>query len=204
MVGPNHTRAAHTRLRGFGDPWVFCSALIPTDIGGLSFDVRGVEARRHSSRALPGCHRRCLPILHSASGRRRAQLSILSSIREHQYATPYFAYAVATLASAGRAADLPPYGIRAMEHATDCFAGGRNAIPDQHGEFFIASLTGALKLYEPYVPRDRWLVWRQRMQKPCSQVIRGGLNNWQTYAMKGEWMRVNDGSGPLRRGHGNH
>lgn len=36
--------------------------------------------------------------------------------REHQYATPYFAYAVATLVDQGRASDLLPAGIRAMEH----------------------------------------------------------------------------------------
>jgi hypothetical protein len=116
--------------------------------------------------------------------------------REHQYATPYFAYAVATLASAGRAPDLLPHGIRAMEHATRCFAGGRDAIPDQHGEFFIAPLTGALKLYEPYVSKERWLVWRQRMLKPSSEVIRGSLANWQTYLMKGEWMRAQAGLVP--------
>src|SRR6187402_1813514 len=40
---------------------------------------------------------------------------------EHQYATPYFAYAVGTLIHEGRAKDLLPYGARAMEHATDCF-----------------------------------------------------------------------------------
>ena len=38
--------------------------------------------------------------------------------REHQYATPYFAYAVGTLTAAGRARDLLPNGVRAMEHST--------------------------------------------------------------------------------------
>src|SRR5215212_563258 len=38
--------------------------------------------------------------------------------REHQYATPYFAHAVGTLVSDGRAADLLSNGVRAMEHAT--------------------------------------------------------------------------------------
>src|SRR5581483_3647877 len=61
--------------------------------------------------------------------------------REHQYATPYFAHAVGTLVAVGRARDLLPYGVKAMEHATACFGGGRNSIPDQHGEFFIAALT---------------------------------------------------------------
>src|SRR5437588_6093680 len=51
--------------------------------------------------------------------------------REHQYATPYFAHAVGTLVSAGRARDLLPNGVKAMEHATTCFAGGRKTIPDE-------------------------------------------------------------------------
>src|SRR5215831_16230009 len=33
--------------------------------------------------------------------------------REHQYATPYFAYAVGTLTAAGRARDLLPSGVKA-------------------------------------------------------------------------------------------
>ena len=116
--------------------------------------------------------------------------------REHQYATPYFAYAVATLVSAGRAPDLLPHGIRAMEHATRLYSQGLDAIPDRDGEFFIAALTGALNLYQTYVPKDRWLVWRQRMQTPSSRVIAGGTNNWQTYLMKGEWMRAQAGLEP--------
>ena len=68
--------------------------------------------------------------------------------REHQYATPYFAHAAATLIHAGRARDLLPYGVKAMDHATKCFDGGNSAIPDQHGKFFIAPLAGALALYQ--------------------------------------------------------
>ena len=99
--------------------------------------------------------------------------------REHQYATPYFAYAVATLVSAGRARDLLPNGVRAMEHSTLNFAGGRDAIPDQHGEFFIASLTEALELYRSHVPHAQWRIWETRMRKPYADVIRGSVNNWE-------------------------
>jgi hypothetical protein len=74
--------------------------------------------------------------------------------REVQYATPYFAYAVGTLAKAGRSRDLLPRGIAAIEHSTNQFALGRQAIPDQHGEFFIASLTEALDLYYGLVPEE--------------------------------------------------
>jgi hypothetical protein len=110
--------------------------------------------------------------------------------REHQYATPYFAYAVGTVLSAGRAPDLLPYGVRAMEHATRCFAAGSANIPDQHGNFFIAPLTGALELYEGRVPDTTMKAWRARMRTPRSAVVSGGTNNWETYVMKGEWMRV--------------
>src|SRR5205809_1035840 len=61
--------------------------------------------------------------------------------REHQYATPYFAYAVGTLTVAGRARDILSNGVKAMEHSTENFSRGRDAIPDQHGEFFIPALT---------------------------------------------------------------
>ena len=110
--------------------------------------------------------------------------------REHQYATPYFAHAVGTLISTGKGRDLWPAGVKAMEHATTCFAGGRDTIPDHHGEFFIAALTGALDLYAKHVPEATLKAWRERMKKPRSEVVRGGTNNWETYVMKGEWMRM--------------
>ncbi len=110
--------------------------------------------------------------------------------REHQYATPYFAYAVGTLLAAGRAPDLAQNGVRAMEHATGNFSGGRERIPDNHGEFFIAALTEALGLYAGRVPEATLSRWRERMRKPGREVIRGSLNNWETYFMKGEWLRA--------------
>jgi hypothetical protein len=107
--------------------------------------------------------------------------------REHQYATPYFAYAVGVLVEAGRAHDLLASGIRAMEHATSCFGSG--AVPDNHGEFFIPSLTEALDLYAPHIPQETLDLWRERMKRPRAKAIRGSVNNWETYAMKGEWLR---------------
>jgi hypothetical protein len=110
--------------------------------------------------------------------------------REHQYATPYFAHAVGTLVSAGRARDLLPNGVRAMEHSTSNFGDGRAAIPDTHGEFFIAALTEALELYRKHVPAAQFAEWRRRMAKPRAEVIRGAVNNWETYPMKGDWLRA--------------
>uniref|UniRef100_Q020H0 Uncharacterized protein n=1 Tax=Solibacter usitatus (strain Ellin6076) TaxID=234267 RepID=Q020H0_SOLUE len=113
--------------------------------------------------------------------------------REHQYATPYFAYAVGTLVEAGRARDLLPYGVKAMEHSTANFAGGRDAIPDQHGEFFIPALTEALEVYEKQVPAETLNRWRDRLKKPWREIVRGSLNNWETYKLKGEWLRAAHG-----------
>jgi len=110
--------------------------------------------------------------------------------REHQYSTPYFALAAGVLLDAGRASDLKPAAIRAMEHATRSFSGGSEAIPDEHGEFFIPALTGALDLFRKHVSETVWNQWRERLRVPVARIARGGVNNWRTYAMKGEWMRA--------------
>ena len=80
-----------------------------------------------------------------------------------------------------------------MDHATEYLAGGRKAIPDDHGEFFLAPLTGAIELYGGKAPAQKLELWRTRMRVPVAQVPAGGQNNWQTYPMKGEWMRVRAG-----------
>jgi hypothetical protein len=110
--------------------------------------------------------------------------------REHQYSTPYFAFAVGTLLHAGRAADLRDNGIRAMEHATACFARGYGGIPDQHGEFFIPALAGALELYKDHVPPQTFETWRDRLKISVDKVVGANhTNNWRAYAMRGQWMR---------------
>ena len=113
--------------------------------------------------------------------------------REHQYATPYFAYAVGVLVKAGKARDLLPNGVRAMDHATECVSKGRAGIPDDHGEFFLANLTEGLEVYKDLVSKDQLEKFRNRLRRPLAEIIRGGQNNWQTYAMKGEWLRVKEG-----------
>ena len=113
--------------------------------------------------------------------------------REMQYSTPYFAYAVGTLVRAGRAKDLLPNGVAAMEHSTRQFGLGRSAIPDQHAEFFIAALTESLDVYRPLVSPDTVEIWRQRLRIPISAVVGPLRNNWMTYSMKGEWLRFNQG-----------
>jgi hypothetical protein len=112
---------------------------------------------------------------------------------EHQYATPYFAFAVATLVHAGRARDLLPNGIAAMDHATAVFWKGGDAIPQRHGEFFIPVLIESLHSYRALVPEDRWRIWRERMTRAREAVVQGRAHNWETYAMKGEWLRQDAG-----------
>lgn len=111
--------------------------------------------------------------------------------RDFQYATPYFAFAVGTLVSAHRAPDLLSHGIAAMENATRQIGEGRSAIPDSHGEFFLASLTEALPVYKNLVPEATWMRWSDRLCLPIAQIIGARqLGNWRTYAMKGEWQRA--------------
>lgn len=115
---------------------------------------------------------------------------------EHQYSTPYFAFAVGVLLHAGRADDLLLQGMEAMEHATLTLEKGNDAMPEQHGEFYLGVLAEALPLYKPRVSDTTFSLWRKRMQAPLSRIIEGGdakTNNWRAYAMRGEWLRAKGG-----------
>lgn len=107
--------------------------------------------------------------------------------REVQYSTPYFAAACATLIAAGRATDLLAKASLAMERATACYAGGKTAIPDQHGEFYLYPLAEAYKQLRAKVPAATASRWLTRMGTPISSVITGLDWNWRSYAMKGAW-----------------
>lgn len=112
---------------------------------------------------------------------------------EIQYSTPYFANAVGTLISAGRALDLLANGILAMNSATLDIAQGSDSIPDNHGEFFIAPLTSAIPLYTSHVSDELISLWQKRLATPIEDIIRNRDHNWRTYAMKGEWLRAKSG-----------
>jgi hypothetical protein len=112
---------------------------------------------------------------------------------EVQYATPYFAYALGTLISVGRATDLLNKGVMAMNSATADVAAGKDSIPQEHGEFFLAPLASALPLYAPHVSSSQMQTWRTRLGEPIGNVILGARQNWRTYAMKGEWFRAVEG-----------
>ncbi|MBM1105461.1 hypothetical protein JQC67_04830 [Aurantibacter crassamenti] len=113
--------------------------------------------------------------------------------REHQYTTPYYAFAVGALISANRSLNKLPSGIRAMEKALTDFSNGSDSIPDQHGEFFIAALTEAMELYKEHIPNTTYEKWKKMISVPLDKVwsgMDGHLNNWRTYALKGEWARA--------------
>jgi len=116
--------------------------------------------------------------------------------REHQYSTPYYAFAVGVLVRTDHAKDLLSSGVLAMEHATRCYSDGYESIPDKHGEFYVASLTHALEIYKPLVSKDTYARWHLRMETPLTSIMEnqsGRINNWRTYAMKGEWLRAKAG-----------
>ena len=116
--------------------------------------------------------------------------------REHQYSTPYYAFAVATLVDSGYAPEMLPSGVLAMEKALTDFSKGNNSIPDRHGEFYIAALAEAMALYKNHIPRKKYQKWVEMVATPLDSIwdgIGSHLNNWRTYAMKGEWARATHG-----------
>ena len=115
--------------------------------------------------------------------------------REKEFATPYFACALAILIDNGRAMDLLPNGVKAMDHVTEDFSRGNKFIPDRHGNFFIAPLTIAIPLYASHVPPQKVRVWKERMAVPRDKVLRKDVSahNWRAYAMRGEWLRAKAG-----------
>lgn len=113
--------------------------------------------------------------------------------QEIQYSTPYFAYAVGTLLSAGRGADLLSQGVAAMDSATEQMSCGVTAIPNKAGEFYLPPLAEGLALYGPHVPAETMQRWRGRLARPVKEIIRGDKHNWRAYGMKGEWLRSEAG-----------
>lgn len=112
--------------------------------------------------------------------------------REHQYSTPYYAFAVGTLLYAGRSEDLLESGVQAMSHASRTVSKGDLAIPDRHGEFYLAPMAEALKLYEGRVPIETLYLWKDQLSIPILDIIENigyKTNNWRTYGMKGAWAR---------------
>ena len=118
---------------------------------------------------------------------------------EVQYSTPYFTFAAATLIARDRAPELLTAAIRAMDRCTQDISDGRAT--DNHGEFFVAPMMKAYRLFTSLQPRfpaeltaAKLDLWRTRLSLPRSQFMNLGVKqNWRTYAAKGEWLRQQDG-----------
>jgi hypothetical protein len=118
---------------------------------------------------------------------------------EVQYATPYFTFAVATALSQGRASDLITKAVAAMDRCTTDISDGQ--ANDGHGEFFCAPMVKALRLltslkaqYPTYITDSKIATWRSRMSKDRAAFMNMTiLQNWRTYASKGEWLRQQEG-----------
>ena len=119
--------------------------------------------------------------------------------KEIQYGTPLYAFSVATLLREGRCADLVESAAHAMDRATlDISDGPAN---DYHGEFFCAAMVKALRMleaekgnYPTILTPERIGTWKERMTTPRSRFFNMKVKqNWRTFAMKGEWLRQQDG-----------
>lgn len=118
---------------------------------------------------------------------------------EVQYSTPYFAFAAATLLANDRAPELAPAAARAMDRATRDISDGKAT--DNHGEFFVAPMMKAYRLFVALRTRfpdeltdARLALWRERLSLPRARFMNLGVKqNWRTYASKGEWLRQQDG-----------
>ena len=116
--------------------------------------------------------------------------------QEWQYSTPFFAAACAVLIDAGRYAkgsDVWNAGVNAMNKASLDFSKGVSSIPQYHGEFYIAPLATTYRLLASKVDAATASAWKTRLSVPVNTVLNGLTNNWRTYAMKGEWLRVKAG-----------
>jgi hypothetical protein len=131
-------------------------------------------------------------------------------LSEWQYATPYFSFAVATAVASGRSTNLLEFGARALDHSTADIAGldGNYQANASHGEFFGAPMMKALRLYKQIAPlypsvltSNRIARWESRLTTSRTLYMNNGVTqNWRTYGMKGEWLRVQDGLIPRNAG----
>jgi hypothetical protein len=118
--------------------------------------------------------------------------------KEIQYATPLFAFNIAVLHSKGHATDLLPQAARAMDRCTRDISDG--LANDNHGEFFCAAMVKALRILAPLEGKhpeltpERMKTWRERMSADRTRFMNMKVKqNWRTFAMKGEWLRQQDG-----------
>lgn len=117
--------------------------------------------------------------------------------KELQYGTPLFAFNVAVLLTKDRAQPLAEAAARALDRSTLDISDG--PATDYHGEFFCAAMVKAIRVFEAnadkyHITADRLATWKKRMSTPREKFMNMKvLQNWRTFAMKGEWLRQQDG-----------
>ena len=114
--------------------------------------------------------------------------------RERQYATPAFALAAATSATAAGRGDLLDPAVRAFTFALDALAGKTTA--DNHADFYIPLLMHAHRLLQNRVPRTMRDRWRQQFLSLVPEKAyrdTGGRGNWNIVHVAGECLRRKDG-----------
>jgi hypothetical protein len=119
--------------------------------------------------------------------------------KEVQYGTPLFAFNEAVLLTRGRGEDMMKHGVRALDRACRDISGGK--ANDGHGEFFASGMVKALRIYESLkskypreITHERLETWKERMKTPREVFMNLTVRqNWRTFAMKGEWLRHQDG-----------
>lgn len=118
--------------------------------------------------------------------------------KELQYGTPLFAFNAAVLMGEGRAFGLAEPAARALDRATCDISDG--PATDWHGEFFTAPMVKAMRIFaglrgrHPAFTEARFEAWNARMKARRDAFMNMKVKqNWRTFAMKGEWLRQQDG-----------
>ncbi|MBN2037486.1 MAG: hypothetical protein JW768_12155 [Chitinispirillaceae bacterium] len=114
--------------------------------------------------------------------------------REHQYATPCFAHAVAVLCGSGfiNDATLLQAGIKAMDASIGHML--RDDVPDSHGDFFTVPMMLAFWNFKNVVAASKISSWRTDLGRiNPSAVYINAAPNWIGINMTGEFLRSVEG-----------
>ncbi|MBN1127851.1 MAG: hypothetical protein JXA71_02620, partial [Chitinispirillaceae bacterium] len=114
--------------------------------------------------------------------------------REHQYATPCFAHAVAVLCGSGFINDstLLQAGIKAMDASIGHML--RDDVPDSHGDFFTVPMMLAFWNFKNVVAASKISSWRTDLGRiNPSAVYINAAPNWIGINMTGEFLRYVEG-----------
>ncbi|MBN1308287.1 MAG: hypothetical protein JXA18_10250 [Chitinispirillaceae bacterium] len=114
--------------------------------------------------------------------------------REHQYATPCFAHAVAVLCGSGFLDDatLLQAGIKALDASIGHML--RDDVPDSHGDFFTVPMMFAFWNFENVVDASKVSSWRTDLGKiNPSAVYIDAAPNWIGINVTGEFLRSLEG-----------